>query len=105
MTRGDDLRLADIRDACAELQVLVELRSSRSTPEAVTTRAAERLLEIIGEAGNSLSEDCKTRYSAIDWRRIGRLRILLAHHYFRTDPELIWTYATNEVPRLAAALS
>lgn len=73
--------------------------------DAVTIRATERLLEIIGEAANSLSMDRKSAYPNVDWRSIGRLRNLLAHHYFRTDPELIWTYATREVPQLAFAIS
>lgn len=31
----------------------------------------------------------------VDWRSISRLRIVLAHHYHRTDPDLIWSYATE----------
>lgn len=41
---------------------------------------------------------------SVDWRSIARLRIVLAHHYHRTDPELIWSYAIEETPVLAAAL-
>ena len=80
-------------------------RSLQGAPEAVLLRAVERLLEIIGEAANNLSEQCLTRYTSVDWRSITRLRVVLAHQYHRTDPELIWGYAASEVPRLAATLS
>ncbi len=33
-----------------------------------------------------------------------RLRVLLAHHYHRTDPDLVRTYAERDVPALLAAL-
>jgi len=67
-------------------------------------RAAERLLEIVGEAASNISESAMSLHPAVDWRNIARLRIVLAHHYHRTDPELIWSYAVEEAPVLAAAL-
>ena len=104
MTRSDEQRIADILDACGELDVVVALRAEGRTTDQVLLRAAERLLEIIGEAASSVSEDARARHPDVDWRSIARLRVVLAHHYHRTDPSLIWTYATDEVPRLAAAL-
>jgi uncharacterized protein with HEPN domain len=32
------------------------------------------------------------------------LRVVLAHHYHRIDPELVWRVASVELPRLLAAL-
>jgi uncharacterized protein with HEPN domain len=40
----------------------------------------------------------------VDWRSISRLRIVLAHHYHRTDPDLIWSYATEQAPLLVDTL-
>lgn len=104
MTRGDDQRLADILDACDELDVVVSMRGSNSSPDQVLLRAAERLLEIIGEAAAHVSEETRASHPDVDWRSLGRLRIVLAHHYHRTDPELIWTYTVNEAPALSSAL-
>lgn len=83
MTRSDDQRIADILDACDELGVVVGLRREGKMSDLVLLRAAERLL---------------------DWRNMSRLRIVLAHHYHRTDPELIWSFANEDVPALATAL-
>jgi uncharacterized protein with HEPN domain len=104
MTRSDDQRIADILDACDELSLVVELRTQSSLSEQVLLRAAERLLEIIGEAAANVSEEEMASHPDVDWRSLARLRIVLAHHYHRTDPELIWTYAVNEAPALSSAL-
>lgn len=104
MTRSDDQRIADILDACDELSGVVTLRRQGGVSEQVLLRAAERLLEIIGEAASNLSESAMSLHPAVDWRSIARLRIVLAHHYHRTDPDLIWSYAIEETPVLAAAL-
>jgi len=56
MTRSDDQRIADILDARDELSLVVELSTQSSLSEQVPVRAAERLLEIIGEAAANVSE-------------------------------------------------
>ncbi len=68
-------------------------------------RAAERLLEIIGEAANALSEDFRNNLPDVRWRHVVSLRHLLAHHYHRVDPDQIWSIASNDVPGFAEGLS
>ena len=104
MTRSDDQRIADILDACDERSLVVELRSQSALSEQVLLRAAERLLEIIGEAAANVSDEEMASHPTVDWRSLSRLRIVLAHHYHRTDPELIWTYTVSEAPALSRAL-
>ena len=104
MTRSDDQRIADILDACDELSEVVTLRRAGATSDQVLIRAAERLLEIIGEAAGSVSPEVMAAYPDVDWRSLSRLRIVLAHHYHRTDPDLIWSYAIEQAPLLADAL-
>lgn len=104
MTRSDGQRIADILDACDELNAVVALLGSGGPSDQVLLRAAERLLEIIGEAASNVSENAVAAHPDVDWRSIARLRIVLAHHYHRTDPELIWSYALEQAPRLAASL-
>jgi uncharacterized protein with HEPN domain len=104
MTRSDDQRIADILEACDELSEVVTLRRAGVTSGQVLIRAAERLLEIIGEAAGSVSPEAMSAYPEVDWRSLSRLRIVLAHHYHRTDPDLIWSYAIEQAPLLADAL-
>lgn len=104
MTRRDEQRIEDILDACDELERIVTLKTQDSSLDQVLLRSAERLLEIIGEAASQISEETCSKYPQIDWRSLARLRIVLAHHYHRTDPDLIWSYARNEAPVLDQTL-
>ena len=45
-----------------------------------------------------------SRYPDIAWRDIIGLRIVLAHHYHRVDPNQVWVIAQTEVVRLAERL-
>jgi len=72
--------------------------------DVVLRRALERLLEIIGEAANGLSDDFKASIPGVPWRDLGRLRIVIAHHYHRVDPAQVWQIAANECPSLVAEL-
>lgn len=38
MTRGDDQRIADILDACDELEMIITLKQQESTPDQVLLR-------------------------------------------------------------------
>ena len=105
MSRSDEQRLADILDAAEELSAIVERGRDAFLSDPILKRAAERLLEIIGEAANSLSDQATGRFPEIGWRDLARLRIVLAHHYQRVDPEQVWTIAIGDVPALAARLS
>ena len=88
----------------------IKLRSSctaverRLDSDIAARFALERLLEILGEAANSVGAATCERFSDVPWRDVSRLRIVLAHHYHRVDPEQVWSMATEEVPALAAAL-
>lgn len=104
MSRGDDERVADILEAAGELSVIAEVGLDRFRSSALHARAAERLLEIIGEASNSLSEEFKGRHPDAAWREIAALRILLAHRYHRVDVDQMWQIATDAVPALVRRL-
>jgi uncharacterized protein with HEPN domain len=74
MSRGDEQRIADILDACDELSAIVRMRPRSQVPEAVLLRAADRLLELIGEASNRVTDETRGRYPGVDWRSIAKLR-------------------------------
>lgn len=68
MSRSDDERVADILEAAAELSMIVEVGRESFLSSALHARAAERLLEIIGEASNSLSDEFKVRHHGVTRR-------------------------------------
>ena len=105
MTRGDDLRLADIRAAGHTIATLVARGRGAFDSDPAIQLALERLIEIIGEAAGALQEETRQRYPTVPWREVMRFRILLAHHYHRVVPDQVWTSAQQDVPTLLAALS
>lgn len=105
MSRGDDLRAADIVEAAEQLGELVTAGRTAFDADWTRQRAAERLLEIIGEAANALSEEYRAQYPAVSWRHIINLRHLLAHHYHRVDMDQLWTIATVNIPQLLEELT
>ena len=104
MSRSDDERVADILEATEQLAQLVGRGRPAFDADIAVRLAVERLLEIIGEAANALSDLRRARHPDVEWRDITRLRIVLAHHYHRVDPDQVWSIATAEVPRLARQL-
>jgi len=65
-----------------------------------TRLSVERLLEILGEAANHISQELKDSHPDVPWRQITDLRNIVSHQYFRIRLETIWEVANNEVPPL-----
>jgi uncharacterized protein with HEPN domain len=96
--------VTDILEAASQISKLTELGRDAWDKDRIRQLATERLLEIIGEAANTLSEEYRAQHPDIPWRDIIGLRIVLAHHYHRVDPGQVWVIATTEVPRLVQDL-
>lgn len=105
MSRSDDQRLVDIREAAEQLAALVEGGREAFEKDWMRQLAAERLLEIIGEASNAISDMFKAAHPDISWRHVINLRHLLVHHYHRIDPEQVWEIAVHHVPALLDAIA
>jgi uncharacterized protein with HEPN domain len=105
VTRSDDERIADILEASREVAGLVRLGREQFDTDRTAQLAIERLLEIVGEAARALDEETRERFPDVAWRDITRLRIVLAHHYHRVDPDQVWSIASVDIPALALAIS
>jgi len=103
VTRNDDERIAGIQATTQLARPVGRGRAAFDTDTAVRF-AIERFLEIIGEASNAMSTDSRDRYPGVNWTDITRLRIVLAHHYHRVDPDQVWSIASDDVPRLGSTL-
>ena len=64
MSRRDAERVADILHADDEVAEIVGLGRDAWDKERIRQLAVERLLEIIGEAANSLTEDFRSQHQA-----------------------------------------
>lgn len=96
--------MQDILDASDQILDVVKDGRDAWDKDRFRQLAVERLLEIIGESANSLTDGFRAQYPDIAWRDIIGLRIVLAHHYHRVDPNQVWVIAETEVERLAERL-
>ncbi len=67
--------------------------------------AVVRVLQVMAESSQRLSEGAKKTRPEIDWRGISGFRNILAHDYLGgIDLELIWQVIEMELPPLKLAL-
>jgi len=94
VSRTPQERLADIQQSAARAQRAVDAmeraRASHDDDEELMAFDAllYRLL-VIGEAVKALPPELLDREPEMPWREVARLRDLLAHHYYRVDPQII----------------
>ncbi|MBS3749863.1 MAG: DUF86 domain-containing protein [Candidatus Thermoplasmatota archaeon] len=101
MQEADLIRLKHILDASVEIQSFVKDKTQEEfKQERKLHLSVVHLLEIIGEAGNQISEEVKEQYVDIPWKRIIGMRNRLIHGYFDIDLAIVWKTATEDIPPL-----
>ena len=66
--------------------------------------ALTHLIQIIGEAGRQVSKEFSDRHPEIPWADIVGMRHKVVHDYLGVDEDIVWQVATQDLPKLAAAL-
>jgi uncharacterized protein with HEPN domain len=98
---GDKIRLQHILDAIAEIQkYLVSVEFEVFLENSMMRFACIKQMEIIGEAGNHLSTELKSKFSDIEWAQIVGMRNVFTHEYFGIDSSLVWEIIKNDIPEL-----
>lgn len=105
MSRSDNQRIDDILESSAALAEIASLGHERFSSDKFLQLAAERLIEIIGEAARQLSDTTREEFPTINWKEIIGMRTRLAHIYHRVNFENVWGAAVKDVPELAKQLS
>ena len=96
---GNKARIIHIIEAISDIEIIlkdIDLESFLVNKE--KKYAVERLLEIIGEASNHISE--KVLYNpeiSTPWRKIIGTRNLIVHEYFRINYTIIYQIAKEEI--------
>ena len=102
MSKIDDLtRLKHIRDSAQEALSFVKNRTREDLDnDRMLALALVRLIEIIGEAANNVSESNQAKYTKIPWRQIIGMRNRIIHAYFEVDLEIVWQVITQDLSPL-----
>jgi len=106
MSKGDDS--LSLKDMLSHAREAVELLGNSSREELGRNRvmqlALTRLVEIVGEAANRVSEETRLANPKIPWPQIIGMRNRLVHGYDVIDFDLLWDTVTDDLPPLIAAL-
>jgi uncharacterized protein with HEPN domain len=103
VVRGDLERLLDMIEMC-DLLLRHASDPAELATDPVVQGAAQRWIEILGEAAGHVSEGVRRAHPDVPWREITGIRIILAHGYFHIDSDIVGTVITNEIPRLRRRL-
>ena len=98
---GDKQRLQHIFESLKIIEGFVANKSFNDYDTDLMLRmACERLLEIIGEASNHITDEFKEVNPIVEWRKIVGLRNILVHEYFAVSNKLLWSIITENLPEL-----
>ena len=98
---GDKVRLQHILDAILEIEnYSLNTDFSGFMKNSMMRFACIKQMEIIGEAGNHVSDEAKANFSTIEWSQIIGMRNVFVHEYFGVDPKLVWEIIKVDLPGL-----
>lgn len=101
----DSVRINHMLEAARKAVKLIKGKSRHALDEDETLALAiTRLLEIIGEAANGVSDSIHLAHPNIAWKEIIGARNHLIHGYFDVDYDIIWQILTSDLPPLISAL-
>ena len=101
MVEDDPTRIKHIFDACNEiLQFTDSISKSQFKKNKILAFASIHLIEIIGEAANSVTSEFTQKYQNIPWKHIIGMRNRLIHGYFDIDLDIVWQTIKEDIPNL-----
>ena len=105
MQKNDLVRLRHILDAAREATAFTKGRQRGDLDsDRMLGLSLARLLEIIGEAAKSLSQEFCTAYPTIPWKKMSGLRDRLIHAYFDINLDVVWRTVMEDLPPLITEL-
>ena len=104
MSQRDNDLIEHILDAAGKLAEIVAAGRENFDASWLVRSAAERQLEIIGEAAGKLSEQLHERRPTLPISEARAMRNVIAHEYGDMDYDLLWHTMSASVPQFAASL-
>ena len=101
----DEVRMRHMLDAAKEaVSFMTDRTRSDLDTDSMLALATVRLLEIIGEAANAVTEETRQKNPQIPWRQITGTRNRLIHGYYHVDMEIVWQIVKQDLLPLIANL-
>lgn len=103
--RSDTSALLDMVEAAEGALRHVHGKTRKDYAEQEIVRdAAERKIEIVGEAARRLSKAFVDAHPEVPWRVIMATRHILAHDYDEVDDDIVWRILMVHLPKLVEQL-
>ena len=100
------LTLAQIVDFADEVTSLLAKHVRRDLDHDLEfRRALERCIELIGEAATRLPVEWRAQHAEVPWRQIISMRNVLVHAYDVILPEVLWSVAVADIPRVRGSIA
>ena len=101
----DEISLRHMLDHALEAVDLVKNKKREDLDkERVLNLSLVRLMEIVGEAANRVSQTTKNKTPGIPWAQIISLRNRLIHGYDEVDFDVLWGILRKDMPPLIESL-
>jgi uncharacterized protein with HEPN domain len=105
MQLEDRERLVDILESSREaVGYAAHLSGAELEEDRMRLLAIVRLLEVIGESANSVSENFQRDHPGLPWQQMIATRNRLIHGYRDIDPDIVASIARTNLPTVIAAL-
>jgi uncharacterized protein with HEPN domain len=101
MFKSDLIRLRHMLDAATEaLTFTHEKTRAELDKDRMLLLSVTKLIEIIGEAANKVTNATQKKHPEIAWASIIAMRNKLSHGYFDIDNDIVWATITDDLPPL-----
>ncbi len=101
MNPDDRVRLRHIADALKAAMRFAEGRSREDLDkDQMLAFALLHAIQIVGEAASKITAEFREQHPQIPWVLITGMRHRLVHAYFDINHDILWTTATESVPKL-----
>jgi len=105
MLRDDSILIKHILEAAEKsIDFLSECTKEDLECDEKLALSVIRLLEIVGEAANQVSEDYQNQHPNIPWKNMVALRNRLIHGYFDVDLDIVWDTVNSDLPPVVKQL-
>jgi len=94
-----------MQDAAIEIQQYVQSSAREDlNRDRKLVHSLVRLLEVIGEAANQVSQELRDNVPRIPWPVLVGMRNRLIHAYFSINLDVVWNTSTEDIPLLITEL-